>query len=191
MKSGIYCRKGDKGQTNLANKEQLSKSHCKIAAIGSIDELSAVFGLLMCYSPSCMTYGYEKTPDKKLYYSIQEDLLLIIQIINGIQDVEFDQERMAYLEEHVDAVSAKLKPLDNFILPGGNVDASWLYFARSICRRVERDLVAVHEFDNSIPALVLTYINRLSDLLFVQARKANKDGDSDVLFDREFPQKGV
>jgi cob(I)alamin adenosyltransferase len=179
---GIYTRKGDKGQTSLGSKEKVSKSHHRIVALGSIDELNAILGLAISYVPWL-------TKDK-LIKEIQEDLLLLGAIVSEIPDIEIENDRIAFLEEYIDTVSAKLVPLNNFILPGGDPGAAWLHLARTVCRRAEIDIVTVNEIDGNIPENILIYMNRLSDLLFVVARRCNDNGAKDVLWVKHCPLKG-
>lgn len=183
MKVGIYTRKGDQGQTLLGSKEKVSKSHQKIVAMGSIDELNAVLGLTVSYVGAWINKD-------KIITNIQEDLLLISAIVSGIPDIEIESDRVAFLEEYIDNVSASLKPLNDFVIPGGDPGAAWVYFARTVCRRAEIDLVAVNELDGDVPLNVLIYMNRLSDLLFVIARRCNNKGENDILWKRHCPMKG-
>jgi cob(I)alamin adenosyltransferase len=190
MKAGIYTRKGDSGMTSLGNSEKVSKTNCRISAIGSIDELNSIIGLLIFYSSSCMTTGFCDSPSKVFYRGIQDDLFVIGSILAEVEDLEIDQDRIAYIEEHIDEVSAKLKPLHNFIIPGGESESCWLHFARTVCRRAEREIVVVSEVDGKIDPKVLIYMNRLSDLFFVRARLANSCGEKDILWKKECPLKG-
>lgn len=176
QKSGIYTKQGDNGMTSLGDKRKLSKSHYRISAIGSLDELNSVIGMYIGCSISCAT----NPKTSKFFHSLQDDLFAIGAHVGGIKELELDSERLSYIEEKIDEVSANLNPLHNFVLPGGRVGACWLHFARTVCRRAERELVYAQEQDGDIDQIVLTYINRLSDLLFVFARKDN-DGD-DILW---------
>lgn len=184
-KTGIHIRKGDRGQTSLGN-IVVSKTHPRIVALGSVDELNATLGVMMSNSVSCLGM----TKSRKLYQDIQEDLFVIGSLIGGVPDLEIENDRIAYIEECIDEVLATLEPLENFIIPGGTVyESVWLHLARAVCRRAERDIVAVQEMDGNVPENVLVYMNRLSDFLFVRARKANNGGKSDVLWSK--PLKGV
>lgn len=185
VKAGIYTRKGDKGETLLGGRQRVPKSHYRVEALGVVDELSATIGMI---ATTCLY-----TKDIPFYHSLQADLFTIGAILGGCDDIEIDQERIAFLEEKIDTISADLAPLRNFILPGGDagapraMEAAWCHMARTACRRAERAVVHVHECDNDIPPNVLVYLNRLSDLLFVQARKVNGNGERDVLWSKDPP----
>jgi cob(I)alamin adenosyltransferase len=89
------------------------------------------------------------------------------------------------MEEMIDLVSAELVPLNNFILPGGTPESAWLHLVRSLCRKAERDCVLIQEVEDDLDPKVLVYLNRLSDLLFVLARKHNDKGKKDHLWRKE------
>jgi len=182
MKAGIYTRTGDKGQTSLAGQRVL-KSHYRIDAIGAVDELNSVLGMIVTYC--------EWSNCCKLYKSIQADLFTVGAILSGCEEIAVDQGRIAQLEEKVDEISAELKPLRNFILPGGDPESGWCHLARTTCRRAERAIVNVQELDANVPENILVYMNRLSDLFFVLARKANKNGEHDIVWTKPSPLHDV
>lgn len=184
QKAGIYTRRGDTGDTSLTSGIRVSKSHYRIEAIGTVDELNAIIGALQVYSPSCLGVGYGPAKNKRLYAQIQEDLFVIGSILSGTADMEIESDRIAFFEEHIDNVSAGLVPLKNFVLPGGDAEACWCHMARTVCRRAERAVIRVNEMDRDVPANVIVYLNRLSDFFFVMARKANNSGKDDVLWSR-------
>lgn len=178
-KAGIYTRKGDKGQTSIGGVSGVLKSSYRVDAVGHVDELNAVLGMIGSYC------GWSKR--LAIYQSLQADLFTIGALLHRAKEVAIDQNRIAYLEEMIDEISATLVPLRNFILPGGDPEAAWCHLARTVCRRAERAVVNVQELDGDMPENVLVYMNRLSDLLFVLARKANDDGKKDVLWAKPSP----
>ena len=176
-KAGIYTKSGDLGTTALGDKTRVSKAHHRIQAVGTIDELNSILGLLVSYCSF--------SADIKFYRSLQSDLFLLGAMIGGFDpDLFVEQDRISFLEEMIDEASAKLEPLHNFILPGGSPESSWLHLARATCRRAERDVVTVQELDGNLDPNILIYLNRLSDLFFVLARKQNKMGKDDILWQK-------
>lgn len=162
----IVTRTGDGGETGLADGSRVSKAAPRIAAIGAVDELNSVIGVVA---------------------SISTDPLLI-SLLQAIQHDLFDlgghlampavppplESRLAWLEQAITSINEQLPPLKEFVLPGGCAAAAQAQLARAVCRRAERDLVALAAIE-TLDARVLPYTNRLSDLLFVLARKANRD----------------
>jgi cob(I)alamin adenosyltransferase len=166
----IYTKTGDAGDTNLLGKSKLTKSETVFEVLGSIDELNANLGFL------------HKTRIKKIKeitISIQNDLFLIGALVAGRaksnKDFDFLLTRVHEIESAIDQVEEKLPKLVNFILPGGTETSSRLHLCRVVCRRTERCLVHYYKTEKKVLGenAVLTYINRLSDLLFVLARYAN------------------
>jgi cob(I)alamin adenosyltransferase len=164
----IYTKRGDKGKTSLYkkdpnNRNKISKSDCLIHALGAIDELNSYLGVITSHSQ-----------DQKLNKTItdlQKDMFTIGSIIGG-SGLRFSKSKTTKLEKIIDELEKKLPPLKNFILPGGSKVAAHLQYARSLARKAERTTVALNE-DEKIRPQVLTYLNRLSDLLFMLARQAN------------------
>ncbi len=177
--SRLYVRRGDQGSTALAGQSVL-KSHYRINAIGEVDECSAVIGMVVAHC----TYD---SGEEKFLRSIQADLFVVSAILGGCDEVVIDDNRIAFLEERIDQMSADLDPVQSYLLPGGCSDASWCFYARAVIRRTERAIVAVKELDNNIPQELLVYMNRLSDLFFLLARKSNDDGKNDVLWEKDYP----
>jgi cob(I)alamin adenosyltransferase len=176
----IYTKTGDEGETSLFGGMRVPKDDPRVRAYGEVDELNAALGLAMAFEPSdsalasiqtdLFTIGAElATPDPaKLAKALNRSGAAI-----GGSDV-------AALEDMIDHHEAKLKPLKNFILPGGTPKAAALHLARTICRRAERTVVALSHVEKINPAIV-HYLNRLSDLLFVLARATNAQaGKPDV-----------
>jgi cob(I)alamin adenosyltransferase len=180
----IYTRTGDDGTTGLGDGSRLPKHHLRIAAYGTVDELSSVLGL-------ALAQGHEplSAPMQEELRLVQNDLFDVGADL-CVPGVAGDRLRIqaAYverLERWIDAYNEHLAPLSSFILPGGRAGAAWLHLARTVCRRAERlvtELAATpHDHDRVNPEVV-RYLNRLSDLLFVLARAANDQGALDVLW---------
>lgn len=173
----IYTRTGDAGDTSLFGGHRISKSDKRIAAYGTIDELNAVVGV-------ARAAGAPAEVDAELE-RIQSDLFDIgAQLASpGLDRFPGARpERIVELETAIDALDRDLPPLTNFILPGGSMPAAQLHVARTVCRRVERLVVGMHD-DAEATKTTIIYLNRLSDYLFIAARFANhREGMRDVLW---------
>lgn len=183
--SRIYTKTGDRGTTALGNGRRVAKDHPRIEAFGTVDELNSVLGM-------ALAAGVD--PEAA-------DLLRAIQ--NDLFDVGADlcvpetprrrgrsparpalrvtEGQARRLEEAIDRFNAPLGTLRSFVLPGGTPASSWLHLARTVCRRAERRVVALARRER-LNHQVTIYLNRLSDLLFVMARRANDGGRGDVLW---------
>ena len=161
----IYTRSGDNGTTGLASGERVSKSDNRIAAIGDIDELNCTIGVVLSYPLDA--------DSSSLLQQLQH---LLFEV--GAELAFPDKQRIlpphsTLLEQNIDDLSTKLEPLKKFILPGGCAAAAECHRARAICRRAERQLIAL-QLNANVHVDLTTFINRLSDLLFVLARYINK-----------------
>jgi cob(I)alamin adenosyltransferase len=176
--SKIYTRTGDAGTTGLGDGSRVGKDAPRVAALGDVDELNAVIGLLLC----------ETLPDevRTLLTGVQHDLFDLGGELSVPGGAFLKDTQPARLEAAIDRFNGELQPLKEFILPGGTRPAALTHLARTVCRRAERAVVALaHNETVSEPAR--QYLNRLSDLLFVFARWLNKHaGQGDVLW-----QKGI
>ncbi len=170
----IYTRHGDKGQTALFGAGKVPKDHPRVEAYGDVDELNAAIG---------MARSIEVMPRiDEVLAPVQRDLFAIGSLLatpdlekmmKHMEKARIDDQRIAELEAAIDRADEELEPLRSFILPGGTPKAAALHVARTVCRRAERRVVHLsHEIE--LPALVITYINRLSDLLFTLSRLANQ-----------------
>jgi len=179
----IYTGGGDKGETSLGDGSRVSKASLRIAAQGDIDEANAVIGLARVAVASLQD---GTIPDDALA-RIQNDLFDLgadIASPGASRDdgkLRIKPVQVKRLESEIDGLNADLAPLESFILPGGSAAAAWLHLARTVVRRAERRVVALAE-DEPVNPAVVTYLNRLSDLLFVMARCANGRGRADVLW---------
>lgn len=162
----IYTKTGDAGQTGLFGGRRVSKSHIRVEAYGSVDELNAFIGLL-----------YDSLSEeavRELLRQVQHRLFSLGAALAAdptgtpIQP-DLRPTDISALEEAIDAMSQELPPLQHFILPGGFPTVSLAHICRTICRRAERTVVALHEQETT-PEGVLQYLNRLSDYFFVLAR---------------------
>lgn len=169
----IYTKTGDKGTTSLIGGTKVSKSHLRIDSYGTVDELNSFIGV--CYDS--ITDEHSKTTLKE----IQDRLFTIGSSLACDPDKEplmklpdLKATDINFLENEMDVMNETLPPMKNFILPGGNTAVSHLHVARCVCRRAERICVAMHENNLFIDGIVLQYLNRLSDYLFVLARYIGK-----------------
>jgi len=170
----IYTKTGDAGETGLANGERQAKNRRRIAAVGVLDEYSAAVGVLLAVEAE------HQAEDLALLQHSQGNALFIGAVVAGANESvltsqhRFDIHDVTALEQRIDQLEAQLPALREFILPGGVMAAAVAHQARTVCRRAERQLVAVqNEIDSAYWPAVLAYINRLSDYLFVLARSYN------------------
>ena len=165
----IYTRGGDSGYTSIVGGKRVKKSSMIIEAIGNVDELNAFIGFVVCYlDPN----------HKKVLKNIQNDLFdigadLATPISKKKNVIRIQAQQIIFLENEIDKINKKLKPLRSFVLPGGSKVSSLIHIARTISRRSEISIVKLSE-KHSINLEILKYINRLSDYLFVLARQNNK-----------------
>tara|TARA_Y100001935_G_scaffold223408_1_gene198778 strand:- start:12206 stop:12751 length:546 start_codon:yes stop_codon:yes gene_type:complete len=173
----IYTRSGDDGTTSLANGNRIRKDSARINALGDIDELNSILGLLR-------THTVDDDEIDTALYVIQNRLFNIGGEL-AIPDQKTTEEKwVTTLETWLDKYNEDLPKLEEFILPGGNIPAANCHIARSVCRRTERSMLELSESEFVNP-LTLKYLNRLSDFLFVIARiLARKNNGKEVLWDR-------
>ena len=167
----IYTRAGDAGETSLGDGSRVPKLDCRIGAFGTVDELNAALGVVLT-EPSLSDRLREPLE------RIQNDLFDVgadLSVPFGVTDrLRVDQAHVDSLEALCDELNAKLPTLKSFVLPGGTEAAAHLHVARTTCRRAERDALAAND-EHGINPVVLAYLNRLSDLLFIAARTANAE----------------
>ena len=177
----IYTKTGDDGTTGLGSGERLPKHHLRIAAYGTVDELSSILGMLVADCDDSALVDQIRRIQNDLF-DVGADLCVPGE---GGEKLRIQTVYTQRLEEQIDALNERLQPLTTFVLPGGSKTSSWLHVGRTVCRRAERlvsELASLEEEDGRVNEEVLRYLNRLSDLLFVMARVANDDGASDVLW---------
>lgn len=170
----IYTKTGDDGDTGLFGGGRVPKDHPRVEAYGEIDELNAVIG---------MARSVEMMPRiDEVLAPVQRDLFALGALLatpdhekmkQQLEKARLSDARIAQLEQAIDDGEAELEPLTAFILPGGTPKAAALHVARTVCRRAERAIIKLQK-DTEVPQIVIIYLNRLSDLLFVLARVANR-----------------
>jgi len=184
----IYTKGGDAGKTSLGRGERVDKHDLRVEAYGTTDEANSILGL----ARQAIARG---GADAKLAEAdamlgrIQNDLFdLGADLCTPEGKTKRDEQALRVvpsqterLEREIDAMNAELKPLSSFILPGGSEAASWLHLGRTVARRAERCMTALAARETINPEAI-KYINRLSDHLFVLARRLNDNGASDVLW---------
>ena len=177
--SKLYTRTGDKGTTRLGDNSQVSKTDVRLEAYGTVDELNAVLGLALASG------GLEQEL-ARILQQVQNELFdlgadLCTPLAEGAPETRLrvEAEQVRQLESRIDRLNEGLPPLRSFVLPGGRPGNAWLHLARTVCRRAERRAWELSEAAPLNPQ-ALIYLNRLSDLLFVMARRAS--GGEEVLW---------
>jgi cob(I)alamin adenosyltransferase len=171
----IYTRTGDDGTTGLADGSRVGKDTLRIDVIGDVDELNSALGVLL---------AEELPPEIRApLTTVQHDLLDMGGELSVPGHGLIAESHVANLERELEALNSTLPALRDFVLPGGTRAAAVAHVARTVCRRAERKLVALSRAE-SVPPLLLQYLNRLSDLLFVCARVLNRHAGGDVLWEQ-------
>ena len=168
----IYTKTGDNGETSLIGGKRIKKNNIRLHAYGEIDELNSLLGV-------CISHTKEQEI-KEILQNIQHDLFTIgtelatpSEAKTIIEKITLISEKdITKIEKWIDQYDKKIPPLNNFILPGGTIQAAHCHQARTVCRRVERTSIHLHEQEPINPQLI-KYLNRLSDLLFTIARYLN------------------
>lgn len=169
----IYTKTGDKGTTALFTGKRVPKYHIRIESYGTLDELNSWLGLIRDQDID--------EHHQHVLTKIQDKLFTLGAILateptkdNRLKIPRIVETDSQLLEKEIDAMNETLPPMTHFILPGGHTTVSYCHVARTVCRRAERMITLLHE-EEALPDSVLAYINRLSDYLFVLARKLSKD----------------
>ena len=168
----IYTKGGDKGETSLLGGTRVAKSHDRVEAYGSLDELNSFIGLLRDREIAARY--------REVLIRVQECLFISEALIARDPEVPtrelplLSEEDITLLEKEIDAMNEELPPLTSFILPGGHAIVSECHIARTICRRAERALIRL-SLNSPVDDIIICFLNRLSDYLFVLARKTGKD----------------
>lgn len=178
----IYTKTGDSGSTSLVGGARVSKDDVRVEAYGTVDELNAHIGLLAAYLKGVLDADSDDL-------RIIQHKLFCVQTLLATEDAvlreTFPQvaaEDVSWLERHIDCINGTLPPLKSFVLPGGSVSAAQCHVARCVCRRAERRIVTLYNQDSllkttsgiregSCESMIVQYMNRLSDYLFVLSRK--------------------
>lgn len=178
----VYTRTGDDGSTGLGGGQRLSKDSLRIETYGTVDELNSVIGVAVAEGTERLVAAALKKIQNELFH-LGSDLCVLEENKADMPVPAIEERHVEALEELIDTLAAELSALENFILPGGSASAAHLHVARTVARRAERQLVALSKLEE-IGLFGMTYLNRLSDALFVMARYENaKKGVPDVLWD--------
>ncbi|HEX5768813.1 MAG TPA: cob(I)yrinic acid a,c-diamide adenosyltransferase [Burkholderiales bacterium] len=163
--SKIATRTGDGGDTGLGDGSRVPKDHLRVAALGEVDELNCVLGLVLA----------EEVPEEMrgTLLQVQHDLLDLGGELSIPGHSLLKRERVEFLDSAIETLNSTLSPLKEFILPGGSRAAAAAHLARTVCRRAERRVVALGRKER-VSELARQYLNRLSDLLFIAARMLNQ-----------------
>ena len=179
-KSLIYTRTGDKGKTSLVGGARVSKTHVRLEAYGTVDELNSQLGLLYTY--------LTEEGDKKLILWVQHKLFSVGSYLATDQsntalriESQIADEDIHRLENAIDEADASLPPLKAFVIPGGSRGSAVCQVCRTVCRRAERRILTMAE-EHEVTENVSAFVNRLSDYLFVLARKMNLLAETDEIY---------
>jgi cob(I)alamin adenosyltransferase len=175
----IYTRGGDRGETSLGDGARVPKHDLRVAAYGTVDEANACVGLARLHAGGEIDAMLARIQND--LFDLGADLCTPETPNPKHPPLRIAQAQVDRLEREIDAMNAKLRPLDSFVLPGGSAAAAHLHLARTVVRRAER-LIGELATRETVNPLALTYANRLSDHLFVLSRHANDDGAGDVLW---------
>lgn len=176
----IYTKTGDKGTTSLIGGVRVPKNHIRIESYGTVDELNSYVGMINDTANDVLVGEWLR--------EIQDRLFTIGSVLATNPDKEvkmklpdLHENDVIWLEQKIDEMNETLPEMRSFILPGGGIAASNAHIARCVCRRAERICVAMQQENEPVPELIIQYLNRLSDFLFVLARYiAHKNGAEDI-----------
>jgi len=183
----IYTKGGDKGQTSLGRGERVAKHDPRVEAYGTVDEANSVIGLARATVDRTLKNDAHRRHVDDMLARIQNDLfdlgadLCTVKAKRGQPALRIAPSQTERLEREIDAMNAELGALTSFILPGGSEASAWLHLARTVARRAERRMTQLAAKQTVNPEAI-KYINRLSDHLFVLARRLNDNGGADVLW---------
>ncbi|MCB0696597.1 MAG: cob(I)yrinic acid a,c-diamide adenosyltransferase [Chitinophagaceae bacterium] len=176
----IYTKTGDKGSTSLIGGVRVPKNHIRIESYGTVDELNSYLGMVRDMANDALVNEW--------IHEVQDRLFTIGSVLATDPGKEIKMKLpdlheadVIFLEQKIDEMNESLPEMRSFILPGGNLASSTTHVARCVCRRAERICVAMQEQNEVVPELIVTYLNRLSDFLFVLARHiAHINGAEDM-----------
>ena len=178
----IYTRTGDAGETALGDGTRVAKHSARVASYGTVDELNAALGVARLHAEQDMAEALARIQND--LFDLGADLCTPGMEKDAEREyppLRIAPEQVTRLEEEIDAMNADLAPLRSFILPGGTPLAAHLHVCRTVCRRAERDCIALSTIEG-VNEAALRYLNRLSDWFFVASRVANGNGAGDVLW---------
>lgn len=174
----VYTKKGDDGTTSLYGGTRVQKDHLRIEAYGTVDELNSLIGVVMTY--------LDNKVDVDFWQGIQSRLFDIGAILasdgkkKGLFLPDIKETHIEEMEKKIDKIEENLEPLKHFILPSGHISVAQCHVARTVCRRAERAVVRLSHVD-LVSDVIVKYLNRLSDLLFVMSREFGKKFDVEEL----------
>jgi cob(I)alamin adenosyltransferase len=167
----VYTKTGDKGETSLGGGQRVTKDNQRIIAYGTVDELNSHIGVAISSGIDTFLENELKIIQNELF-NLGSDLCFIEEDKEKFSIPQIEERHIERLENLIDNMTSKLNHLENFILPGGSLGASYLHVARTVCRRAEREVITLSKTEK-IGKFVIKYLNRLSDVLFVMARYEN------------------
>ncbi|MGI9302397.1 MAG: cob(I)yrinic acid a,c-diamide adenosyltransferase [Gammaproteobacteria bacterium] len=179
--SKIYTRTGDGGDTGLSDGSRVDKDSARVTAMGDVDELNSVIGMVLCQELS--------SPVRECLTDVQHDLFNIGGELSIPGHSLVSADDVERLETTLDGFNDALPPLDEFILPGGGEAAAACHLARTVCRRAERSIISLAR-EEDVSQQVRQYLNRLSDLLFVLCRVTARESGHGEVFWRSSRTKG-
>ena len=174
----LYTKTGDDGTTSLFSGKRVSKHHVRIKAYGTVDELNAWIGLIRNDEIAAETNSFLIKIQYELMTiasQLADDTSAITQNLSG-KIIPITFENITEIESEIDKINSELPELKNFIIPGGHVLISYTHLARCTCRRAERFITELKD-EEEVSSVIIAYINRLSDYLFILSRKFSKDFD--------------
>ncbi len=179
----IYTKTGDDGTTGLVRGPRRSKADLRIETFGTVDEANSFIGMARLHTGSMPKLDRLLARVQNDLFDLGSDLATPGADPEGAPpSLRITPEQAAWVEEQIDIYNEALAPLTSFVLPGGTPLAVALHLARTVTRRAERLVVQLVAAEPDVNPAVLVYLNRLSDLMFVMARVANANGESDVLW---------
>ena len=170
--TSIYTRKGDDGTTALGSRQRVPKDSLRVIAYGTVDELNSVLGVALAVGLTPRLSQALPLIQNELFH-LGSDLCFPEEDKQTYQIPQIEARHVQALETLMDELSEVIGPLENFILPGGSIGAAHLHVARTVCRRAEREVIALRRAE-PVGLYVIPYLNRLSDALFVMARYENQ-----------------
>lgn len=171
MAMKIYTKTGDKGTTSLIGGTKVSKAHLRIEAYGTVDELNSYIGLCKDLLNNDNSNAVLQEVQDRLF-TIGAALACDPEKETKLKIPDLKEEDITLLEQEIDKMNEQLAPMKSFILPGGHPTISHIHISRCICRRAERCCVRLEAEQNEVEPIIIKYLNRLSDYLFVLARQA-------------------
>ncbi|MEM7117148.1 MAG: cob(I)yrinic acid a,c-diamide adenosyltransferase [Chloroflexota bacterium] len=179
----LYTRKGDDGSTGLGGGQRVPKDSLRVMAYGTVDELNSIIGVAIAQG-LCERLATVLPVIQNELFHLGSDLCILEEDKIKYNIPQIEEKHVTALENIIDECNDIVGPLENFILPGGTLGAAHLQVARTVCRRAEREAIALSR-EEPVGPFVIPYLNRLSDALFVMARLENKErGVAEPLWDK-------